>query len=141
MRNSKPDSLASRVLAVIKENPGCNVAFISDQLDVESKKVKGSIAFHRSEGRIINRGRAARGASWYPDYDHPENAPTSPITASMPAVWACRKCGNREIVGRIELTVVELSGSYSQTVVLCGHCFDGVHQTVEHALLEEIGER
>lgn len=132
--------MASRVLAVIKQHPGHNVAFIAEQLGEDPKKIKGSIAFHRSEDRIINRGRAAQGAQWYPNYDHPENAPASPIAASMPSSWACRKCGNKEIVGRIELGVTGLTGSTSQTVMLCTHCFDGVYETVQYALLTELGE-
>lgn len=64
MRKPKADSLATRVLEIIKEDPGVNCGHIADRLDADRKAVSDALAFHRREGRIQNLGKHARGASW-----------------------------------------------------------------------------
>lgn len=63
----KEGSTVQRTLAVIKEDPGVSAAHISEQLgDVTSVQVSFALAHLRRTKQIVNRGKAARGASWYP---------------------------------------------------------------------------
>lgn len=163
MRNVRSDSLANRVLEIIKECPGNNAINIAEQLQVESKAVKGAIAFHRREGRIINRGKAARGARWYPNYEHPEmnNNESEPMPAQdwrkalrspTPTRGSCKKCGGKPTVARVMLMAQEkedgaqpsggqkFSNLTSKTAMLCGNCIADVYKKVESAMAHELGE-
>lgn len=66
MRKNKSDSIATRVLEAIKDDPGVNCGDISERLRIDRFSVSGALAFHRREGRIQNLGKHAKGASWYP---------------------------------------------------------------------------
>jgi len=66
MTPAKSDSLSQRVLAVVKDDPGVNVAHISERLNVDRNAISNTLAYHRREGRIQNLGKHAKGASWYP---------------------------------------------------------------------------
>jgi len=67
MRKTVPDGTSARVLEVILDDPGVSCRHITDRLgDVDGKKVSNSLHFLRRTGRIVNRGKHARGASWYP---------------------------------------------------------------------------
>jgi DNA modification methylase len=155
MRNPKSDSMATRVLEVIQANPGANVEFIANKLNADNVAVKNTVAYHRREGRIKNLGKAARGARWYPNYQNPENKEKKSVTSrnwkqelqdTPRARDACQKCGNKPIIGRIQLIVEEKETARkythvtSKTVVLCANCITRVYKTAEGALLEELGE-
>lgn len=59
--------ITPKVLEIIKTDPGVSARHIQALLPgVDSKKISASLAYHRREKRIQNRGKAARGASWYP---------------------------------------------------------------------------
>jgi len=66
MRRVKPDSIANQVLEVIKDDPGVSAGDISERLGIDRIVISNALAYHRREGRIQNRGKHARGASWYP---------------------------------------------------------------------------
>jgi hypothetical protein len=145
MRRNQADSVATHVLKIVQQNPGVNAARISDLLGIATKQVKNSLAFHRREGRIINRGRAALGASWYPNYDHPENADIPVPDWRDELRSPCRKCGGTETVAIVQIQAEEPEGAIfralaSRSALLCAHCIVGVYQAVEWALMEEIGE-
>lgn len=58
----------AKVLEVIRDDPGVSCQHIRDRLgdDVTGEKVSNSLAFLRRTNRIVNLGKHARGASWYP---------------------------------------------------------------------------
>lgn len=63
-----PDGTSARVLEVILDDPGVSCQHIQDRLgDVDGKKVSNSLAFLRRTHQIVNLGKHARGASWYPN--------------------------------------------------------------------------
>lgn len=59
-------STTRKVYEVILDDPGVSCRHISERLDVPGKSVSHSLAFLRRTGRINNRGKHSRGASWYP---------------------------------------------------------------------------
>lgn len=63
----KVDSVTQRALAVIKDDPGVSAKHISEQLgDVPTKSVSLALAHLRRTNQIVNLGKHAKGASWYP---------------------------------------------------------------------------
>ena len=67
MRSTIPDGTSARVLEVILDDPGVSARHIRDRLgDVDERKVSNSLHFLRRTGKIVNLGKHARGASWYP---------------------------------------------------------------------------
>ena len=63
-----PDGTSKRVLEVILEDPGVSCSHIVERLgDVPGKKVSNSLHFLRRTNQIVNLGKHARGASWYPN--------------------------------------------------------------------------
>ena len=62
-------STTHRVYEVILEDPGVSCRHITERLgDVTGKQVSFSLAFLRRTGKIVNLGKHARGASWYPSH-------------------------------------------------------------------------
>lgn len=60
-------SRTTRVLEVILDDPGVSSKHIQDRLgDVTGTQVSISLSFLRRTKKIVNRGKHARGASWYP---------------------------------------------------------------------------
>jgi len=56
-----------RVLEIIVEDPGVSCRHITDRLgDVTGKQVSNALAFLRRTDQIVNLGKHALGASWYP---------------------------------------------------------------------------
>ena len=67
MRPPTNNGTSARVLMIIKEDPGVSCQHITDRLgDVTGKQVSNSLAFLRRTNQIVNLGKHARGASWYP---------------------------------------------------------------------------
>ena len=60
-------STAQRVLEVVQDDPGVSCQHIQTRLgDVTGKQVSNSLAFLRRTNQIVNLGKHALGASWYP---------------------------------------------------------------------------
>lgn len=59
-------SMMGRVHEIILDDPGVSCSHISMRLEVDGKLVSHALAGLRRAGRISNRGKRARGASWYP---------------------------------------------------------------------------
>lgn len=60
-------SRATRVHEIIVDDPGVSAKHIQERLgDATIRQVTISLAFLRRTNRIVNRGKHARGASWYP---------------------------------------------------------------------------
>ena len=60
-------SNAKRVHEVILDDPGVSCGDIQKRLgDITGRQVSLSLAFLRRTDKIVNLGKHARGASWYP---------------------------------------------------------------------------
>lgn len=59
-------SMMGRVYEIILDDPGVSCSHISRRLETDGKSVSHALAGLRRAGRITNRGKQARGASWYP---------------------------------------------------------------------------
>lgn len=61
-------SVTERVLEVVYDDPGVSVEHIRERLgnDTTGRKISNSLAYLRRIGKIVNLGKAAKGASWYP---------------------------------------------------------------------------
>jgi predicted transcriptional regulator len=60
-------SVNQRVLEIVKEDPGVSCQHITDRLgDVTVEQVSNALAHLRRTHQIVNLGKHARGASWYP---------------------------------------------------------------------------
>jgi hypothetical protein len=59
---------SARVLEVIVDDPGVGRRHIQDRLgnDVTGNQISNSLAFLRRTNQIVNLGKHAKGASWYP---------------------------------------------------------------------------
>lgn len=73
MNPTIPDGTSARVLEVILDDPGVSARHIRDRLagdpecgDITGRKVSNSLAFLRRTNQIVNLGKHAKGASWYP---------------------------------------------------------------------------
>lgn len=65
--NTRNTGVSARVLEVILDDPGVSCQHITDRLgDVTGRQVSNSLAFLRRTNQIVNLGKHARGASWYP---------------------------------------------------------------------------
>jgi hypothetical protein len=65
---TKKQSNASRVHEIILDDPGVSCQHIQARLDdLTGKQVSLSLAFLRRTDKIVNLGKVARGASWYPN--------------------------------------------------------------------------
>lgn len=58
----------AKVLEIIRDDPGVSLRHIHDRLgdDVTATQIRNSLAFLRRTKVIVNLGKHARGASWYP---------------------------------------------------------------------------
>lgn len=62
-----PDGTSARILEIIQDDPGVSARHIRERLgDVDGRKVSNSLAFLRRTNKIVNLGKHAKGASWYP---------------------------------------------------------------------------
>jgi len=59
-------SMMQRVHEIILDDPGVSCSHISIRLETDGKSVGYALAGLRRAGKITNRGKAAKGASWYP---------------------------------------------------------------------------
>lgn len=59
-------SMMRRVHEIILDDPGVSCSHISKRLEVDGKLVSHALAGLRRSGKINNRGKNSRGASWYP---------------------------------------------------------------------------
>lgn len=61
------ESVNQRVLEIVKDDPGVSCQHITDRLgDVTGTQVSNALACLRRTDQIVNYGKHARGASWYP---------------------------------------------------------------------------
>lgn len=67
--DTRNTGVSERVLEVILDDPGVSCRHITDRLgDVTGRQVSNSLAFLRRTDQIVNLGRHALGASWYPKH-------------------------------------------------------------------------
>lgn len=60
-------SVNQQVLEIVKDDPGVSCQHITDRLDeVTPTQVSNALACLRRTHQIVNLGKHARGASWYP---------------------------------------------------------------------------
>jgi len=66
MHPTIPNGTSARILEVVLDDPGVSARHIQKRLDLDGRQVSNSLAFLRRTNKIVNRGKHARGASWYP---------------------------------------------------------------------------
>jgi hypothetical protein len=68
MHPTIPNGTSARVLEVVLDDPGVSCRHIQDRLgDVEARQISNALAFLRRTHQIVNLGKHAKGASWYPN--------------------------------------------------------------------------
>jgi hypothetical protein len=67
--STRNTGVSARVLEVILDDPGVSCRHITDRLgDVTGRQVSNSLHFLRRTGKIVNLGKHAKGASWFPTH-------------------------------------------------------------------------
>jgi hypothetical protein len=66
MHSTATNGTSKKVLEVVLDDPGVGRRHIQDRLDLTGRQVSNSLAYLRRTDQIVNLGKHAKGASWYP---------------------------------------------------------------------------
>jgi hypothetical protein len=138
MTRIKEDSIIQRTLRVVKEDPGVNANHIAEQLgDVTTEQVSFSLAHLRRTKQIENRGKAARGASWYAI----EELTFDMLHDRKPKRGTCVRCRINPTQGLLVIQVLNTKSTktgalVSLTTSMCLECIEYTYRQLAAFLVQ-----